>query len=270
MEQEKLNASMFHHIGRCDDELDGDRNVGIFHHIHRRLFDCVGSHDLGDAQVTKNKDYGFKWGPMDRGDQYILNESSYTCLFNDPNSFGELDRWMDIGANFGSFAIRISPLVKRVIAVEPEPSNCEKLRTNVSLNMIQNITVIEAAVIGWDSEPVNLALGHTFNYTHRVGRVRGRDNITVQGFNINEMVAFHAINKIKMDCEGSEYEILRGLDATNIQEIILEWHFTLIPDSNWVKMREAVDRLKEQGFQILRAPEGPVTKRWTAIIWARR
>lgn len=218
----------------------------------------------------KNKDYGFNWLPMTRGDQYILNESSYTCLFKADDSLQAVDRWLDIGANFGSFAIRIAPKVNRVIAVEPEPMNVRNLRANINLNDLENVTVVEAAIIGGESEPVNLALGHTFNYTHRVGHVRGRDNITVQGFNVNEVINFHVVNKIKMDCEGSEEEILRALDTTNIQEIILEWHFTLIPDPDWVKMREAVNRLKEQGFQVLRAPEGPVTKRWTAIIWARR
>lgn len=222
--------------------------------------------------MTKLKDYGFRWAPMDRGDEYILNESSYTCLFgpNNSTSLRPDDVWLDIGANFGSFAIRSSTRVKEVIAVEPEPTNVNKLRQNIRLNERDNIEVIEAAVVGGQQTEVNLALGRTFNYTHRVGYIRGRQNLTVVAININDLVERFGVTKIKMDCEGSEDELLGAMNFEPIQEIIFEWHFTLIPDPMWSIMNEALEVLRTNGFEILRAPAGPPTKRWTAIIWARK
>lgn len=218
--------------------------------------------------------YGLQWRELERGDEYILKESSYRCLFppGNTNSLCPEDTWMDIGANFGSFAVRTAGYVKRVIAVEPAPVNLEHLDENLRLNDIQNVDVVRAAIVGGDSQPVNLGLGKTFNYTHRVGHIRGRENITVKGFNIDEVVNFHMVNKIKMDCEGSEREILANIDYAPIEEIIFEWHFTLIPDPDWTKLQAALWRLEENGFEILKQPKNMhlPTKRWTAIIWARK
>jgi len=218
--------------------------------------------------------HGFKWMEGSRGDDYILRESSYRCLFPPKNttSLCPEDTWLDVGAHFGSFAIRISPYVKSVIAIEPAPSNLLQLMQNRDINGIQNIRATQAAVVGDLSGPVNLALGKTFDYTHRVGRIRGRENLTVPGVNINELVKAYEVNKIKIDAEGSEEEILGALDYAPIQELIFEWHFTLIPDPTWSKLRFRLGRLEAEGFEVLKAPEdmSKVTKRWTAIIWARR
>lgn len=216
--------------------------------------------------------WGFQWSLGERGDSYILNESSYACLFPPKNktSLCPEDTWLDVGAHFGSFSIRASQHVRNVVAVEPSPGNLERLTQNIDLNNIKNIEVIPAAIVAGPAREVNLALGHTFDYTHRVGYIRGRKNLSVQGVNINDMILTYSVNKIKMDCEGSEAEILEDLLYEPIEEIILEWHFTLIPDHDWSKLRSALRRLEDNGFAILRAPTGEVTKRWTAIIWAKK
>ena len=214
--------------------------------------------------------HGFKWVNGDRGDAYILKESSYQCLFPPKNmtSLTRNDTWMDIGAHFGSFSIRISPHVRQVIAVEPFPGNADQLFANLKLNDVKNVMVLETAAIGGPNGLVSLALGHTFDYTHRVGHVRGRQEIGVAGTNINDLIRAYHPNKIKLDCEGSEYEIMEAIDLDTIDEIIMEWHFTLIPDPTWRKMNEMLEKLRHTGFNLRRYPVGPPTKRWTAIIWA--
>lgn len=214
--------------------------------------------------------HGLDWHLLGRGDEYIIKENSYSALLGSPKSMQRTDAWLDIGANFGSFALRAAQLVDRVVAIEPFPANVEHLIQNIEFNRIQNVEVIEAAAIGGPSGPVNLAIGKTFDYTHRVGYVRGRNNIEVDGININELISLNGINKIKMDCEGSEWELIQNADFTNIDELILEWHFTLIPDPDWTKMEEARKILESYGFFMQRIPEGPPTKRWTAIIWCRK
>lgn len=221
--------------------------------------------------VTK---YGLNWVLDGRGDEYILNENNYRCIFDSTNitSLRPDDIWLDVGAHFGSFALRAAQRVQGVVAVEPAPDNFQQLLHNIRLNQITNVVSSAAAVIGRPTQQVNLALGRTFDYTHRVGHIRGRQNIEVLGTNINELVERYKATKIKMDCEGSEYELLVALDYRPIQEIILEWHFTLIPDVDWVKLRAMIKRLEAEGLTIRRAPvdlENP-TKRWTAIIWAVR
>jgi len=128
------------------------------------------------------------------------------------------------------------------------------------------------AIVGGETREVNLALGRSFDYTHRIGHIRGRQNLTVRGVNINEIVDTWHITKIKMDVEGSEVEILEALNYEPIQEIILEYHFTLIPDPDWSKLRLLLKRLEAEGFTIRRCPQDLTipTKRWTAIVWASR
>jgi FkbM family methyltransferase len=162
--------------------------------------------------------------------------------------------------------------VKKVVAMEPEPTNVRHLRENLDLNHVTNVTVIEAAAMPTTVDTVSLGLGKTFTYTHKVGHTRGRHHIQVRTFHINDVIMVFGINKIKIDCEGLEYELLKILDYDSIEEIILEWHFTLIPDTDWSKLREVLELLKSERFEILRAPADLTkpTKRWTAIVWAKR
>ena len=213
-----------------------------------------------------------QWTTTAHGDEYILGERSYAVLFKPgqrEKSLRSIDRWMDIGAHIGSFSLRAAQYVHEVVAVEPEPLNIQHLRENLRLNNIENVRVIEGAAIGGSETQVQLGLGKTFTYTHKVGYTRGRHHITVPAYNVNSLVESYNVNKLKIDCEGSEYDILKNLDYGPIEEIILEWHFTLIPDPRWDKMWEALRRFRDEGFVILRAPEN-YSKRWTAIIWVRR
>lgn len=214
----------------------------------------------------------FKWTEQAHGDAYILKERSYDCLFKSKTSLLPHDRWLDIGAHVGYFAVRIAPHVKFVLAVEPEPTNYRHLLENIELNWANNVDSIRAAVVGRSQETVELGLGKTFSYTHKVGHTRGRTHITVPTANINGLVFEHRINKIKMDCEGMENSLLHVLDLNPIEEIILEWHFTLIPDPDWTLLRTRLYQLTKAGFEIRRAPVdlAKPTKRWTAIIWAKR
>jgi len=214
----------------------------------------------------------FHWTDQAPGDAYILGERSYDCLFSSPDSLLPTDRWLDLGAHVGYFAVRIAPYVGFVLAVEPEPLNAQHLWENVQLNWANNVDLIQAAAIGGSQETVELGLGKTFSYTHKVGHTRGRKHIIVPAVNINSLIFEHRINKIKMDVEGMEWELLFDVNFDPIEEIIYEHHFTLIPDPDWFRLRQVLGLLKTEGFEILRAPVDPAkpTKRWTCIVWAKR
>lgn len=191
-----------------------------------------------------------RWTELSHGDSYILGERSYGVLFKP--------------------ALRASQFVDEVIAVEPEPTNLIHLQENIGLNDIENVTIVKGAAVDGDSRTVLLGLGKTFSYTHKTGYTRGRKHIHVDGFNINDLVRHFRINKIKMDVEGDEYRLLQELDFDPIEEIIFEYHFTLIPDPNWTKLYQILNLIEDAGFIILRKPKDLTTptKRWTAIVWA--
>lgn len=217
--------------------------------------------------------YGKEWEvDTTKGQVGLLEENHYAKLFAFPfrsNSFQQNDRWLDIGANIGSFAIRAADFVECVVAYEPEPDNLLCLRGNLALNHVTNVEVVEAAVVGGVETSVPLALSNSFSSTHRVGTVRGRKTIEVPAHNINVVLKEHRINKIKMDCEGSELGILRVLNYSGIEEIIFEYHFSFLKDEAWASYFEFLDDLKEEGFTILRGVQHN-SKTWHTIVWAKK
>lgn len=219
--------------------------------------------------------YGKIWDIDDdekKGQLGLLKEDHYRSLFYEahiPSSLKKDDVWLDIGANIGAFAIRAAEYVDFVVAVEPEIENLRALRTNIMLNDVRNISIAEAVIVGGHEPTASLSLSNSYSSTHRIGKIRGRRSIEVTAYNINDFVAMNHINKIKMDCEGTEAEILEALHLSPIQEIVFEYHFTYLKDESWVRFNAILDSLRAAGFTILKAPIAH-SKTWHTIVWAKR
>lgn len=206
------------------------------------------------------------------GQEGLLDENHYRQLFQPlyrEMSLTKQDIWLDAGANIGAFAVRAAEFVCTVIAVEPEPDNLHLLEDNIRLNHIPNILTLECAVVWDDSTTVSLALSNSYSSTHRVGHIRGRESMEVDALNIDTIVSEHQVNKIKMDIEGSEVEILENMDLSPIQEIIFEYHFSFTKDRPWDRYFKILRKLQDNGFTILRGPRTQ-SKTWHSIVWAKR
>lgn len=219
--------------------------------------------------------YGKLWNLSDNpdlGQLGLLDENHYRRLFDPIHphlALSKKDVWLDIGANIGAFAIRAASEVDVVVAVEPEPTCLQRLESNLTLNDITNVITLEAAVVGDDSSSVSLALSNSYSSTHRVGKIRGRKTLGVPAININTLVKEHGINKIKMDCEGSEVEILEAIDLEPIDEVIFEYHFSFVKDRPWERYFAIMDKFKSSGFTTLRGPKVQ-TGTWHAIVWVKK
>lgn len=220
-------------------------------------------------------EFGKEWELDDdesKGQLGLLRENHYRLLFapgQRDESFKHSDRWLDIGANIGSFTIRAAECVEEVIAVEPDPGNVRNLERNMELNGVRNITIVEAAIVGGPSGPVELALSNTFTSTHRLGKIRGRASIEVAGLNINKVLEKYKPNKIKIDCEGTEAEILETMDFQDIEEIVFEYHFSFLDDRTWDRFYRILQRLEDYGFGIMKQPSA-WSKTWHTIVWAKK
>lgn len=235
--------------------------------------------------MIRHSEYGFEWELDEdpkKGQLGLLRENHYKSLFAPENrvrSFGFEDVWLDIGANIGAFAIRAAPLVQQVVAVEPDPEAYLQLVRNIELNglldtdkRLGKVYPLKGAVIGGPSKWVTLSRSNSYTSTHRLGRIRGRKTVEVAGLNINELFRDYPINKIKMDCEGSEVEILEGMSIENLErldEIIFEYHFAMLKDKNWSVFYSLLERLKRRGLTIVKQP-AERTKTWHTIVWAKR
>lgn len=152
--------------------------------------------------------------------------------------FKEGDIVIDIGANVGMVSILLAkkfPFLK-IYSFEPVKSNYDNLVKNIKLNNIEdNIIFPFNMAVTKDSRDIliliNLlnqggsALSEYTNY-YPPTLLKNFCHSTT----LNNIVAENKINKVKLlkiDCEGSEYEIFYNTDKkilSNIQNIIGEFH----------------------------------------------
>lgn len=137
---------------------------------------------------------------------------------------------IDIGAHIGLFALFASQFCKsgKIYCFEPVKENFDLLKSNVEINHIQNIIMINAAVSAEDGI-VSVYLneddaGHSMH-------INGTKKIEVKSvslrsiFNTND---FEKCDFLKIDCEGEEYNIINSLPKDyfdKIAKITLEYHF---------------------------------------------
>ena len=221
--------------------------------------------------MFRHQEYGLDWELDDdpkKGQLGLLRENHYKMLFapgQRDRSFQPTDRWLDIGANIGAFALRAASAgVTEVVAVEPESECYSQLKRNAELNgfldtteALGRIVPLEAGVTISGTRFLELALSNSYSSTHRVGRIRGRKSITVAGIDVNETIESYKINKIKMDCEGGEAEILEGMNADSwhqIDELVFEYHFSFLKDHNWSRFNRILRIIEEAGLTIIKQP----------------
>jgi FkbM family methyltransferase len=158
------------------------------------------------------------------------------------------DRWLDIGGHIGSFTVDISNEVENVYIFEPVKDNWKLLLKNTE--SFTNVGTYNYAIIGTDDKTrkLNLFLQGEQN-TGGHSLIGEGDGEEIKCKNINNVLDEFGINKIKLDCEGSEYEILKAITEDNLKkmkEIILEYHFNLLGLS---KFEELVKYL-EPNFKV--------------------
>jgi FkbM family methyltransferase len=190
------------------------------------------------------------------------------------------DTVIDVGANIGMFALWTEPQIPggRLICIEPNPSALECLRINISQNELRNVIIVPAAAgnengtmelichPGWEALAHSASVDAPWFYTKsRMGRLvrwllRGSlrhagqavaaKSTVVQQMPLSRIMDEYGVtrvNLLKIDCEGSEYEVLRSLDTAHwakIDRVVIEYH-DFGDDRNH---RELIEILHSNGF----------------------
>ena len=127
-----------------------------------------------------------------------------------------------MGANIGLISIYLAkrfPFLK-IFAFEPLPENFENLLRNIQVNQVQNIKAINKAIT-CDGRRLEMIVNYADNSGGgtaclRDMRLPGHSYRTVDSVTLDEVFREEGIERcklLKIDCEGSEYEILMN---TNI------------------------------------------------------
>ena len=125
---------------------------------------------------------------------------------------------LDIGANIGQYTKRFSDLVGdsgRVIAFEPVPDTFELLTANAQRFRQKNVTLFnaaasdECAALGMAIPTFTSGLSNYYE-AHLTSTTNGLQVLT---FPIGSLPFPHSIRLAKIDAEGHELSVLRGMES---------------------------------------------------------
>jgi FkbM family methyltransferase len=206
--------------------------------IYRMLRSILGT-VLGEIPISREiisgplKGYKMVLGPHDRN-LYLVDkyEKAIADLFRESCCPGM--HVLDVGANVGYFSLLFSVLVGPkgyVYAIEPFPQNADKIREMVRVNKLMNVSLFPVAAAnrsGTVSFQTDLsgAMGHIV----KGPKWESAQIIQVETVRIDDLVRENGINRIdlvKIDVEGSEHEVLFGMQNVISRFkplIICEWH----------------------------------------------
>ena len=169
------------------------------------------------------------------------------------------DIYVDVGAHVGFHTLIARSLVGatgRVIAIEPQPYNCERILTNWRANGFDNIMLYVAAAGDRDSSVVlsdqsptdksrlSLCFGplNDLQQRFKVPLVRLATVIREQGID--------RVRLLKIDVEGFEPEVIEGLGnwMDRVENIVLE--VLGAPGEIGVKSLALLEDIKAAGFSL--------------------
>lgn len=181
----------------------------------------------------------------------------FTHFFKRKFTFNENDIVVDIGAHIGTFSIPLAmnnPI--RVFAIEPDRINSNYLRRNIEVNSLDNrMVAIQKAIFSTTGESEfvegDASTRGTLSTTAFSRMVSSNNRYTVETATFRDILKSYNIDKIKLlkiDCEGAEYDIMKGFDSnifSMIENIFIEIHQVGDKDND---PQELIRFIKSHGF----------------------
>lgn len=173
---------------------------------------------------------------------------------------------LDIGACFGTFAVKASPLVAKVISYEPGEDNFTLLKMNTK--GLANVECLPAAVIG-DCRPyVEFFMGSN-GTIHSTTKYRGRNSVKVPAVNFVDQLDQYSPSVLKIDIEGGEYEFRELWNLPNcVRALLLEIHLNRREWRDGLA-KQLVRAIEKQGFRWVHEPRF-TRANWTTNVVAAR
>jgi FkbM family methyltransferase len=134
---------------------------------------------------------------------------------------------VDAGAHIGYMTLLMAREVGRegwVFAFEPSPVNCERLRTNIALNNIENAIVVEAFVSSTNGTAAFGTGGSSFE--HRLD-ANSAQPLTVESVALERYFVDKRVDFVKLDVEGADelaVDGMRGILTRDKPAILVEDH----------------------------------------------
>lgn len=178
----------------------------------------------------------------------------------------------DVGAAYGLFTMFFARAVGKggkVVAFEPNPNLCNKIKENLLLNNFDNVKVKQIA-LGRDRKKETLAFPSMIpgvgsiekHEKTRILRQKGAKTVEVKVDTVDNLIAAKKLPKpefIKIDVQGVELDVLVGMSNTIKMckpKILVEVHS--IPYVNWKikNVQRIVEFLMENGYSLYHVESG--------------
>jgi FkbM family methyltransferase len=129
---------------------------------------------------------------------------------------------LDVGANVGHYALKMSELVKsqgRVIALEPIPLTFELLAANCALSYFQNFTLLNVAasnrtgIVKMEVPKWKRSKMANFYEARIVPDSEAVDGLAILALKIDSLDIPQRVALVKIDAEGHELAVVEGMAA---------------------------------------------------------
>lgn len=197
----------------------------------------------------------------------IISEIYFDKIY-DASSMGYFKNILDIGSHIGLFTLRASKLASksRITSIEANPLNFNLLRRNMAVNHLFDRVRILNFAAGEQRGKASLSIGELSRGDSSI-KLKSKNNLNsmiVEVFPIDELLfADDEWDMIKLDVEGAEVEVLKGLKRTlsKTRLIDMELHSLLVNDLDVYSL------LRDSEFKIVKNRK---LYEWCSFIEAER
>lgn len=175
---------------------------------------------------------------------------------------------VDIGANVGYFTILAAKLVGitgKIIGFEANPNVYEILKDNISMNWLNQQTILYNKAIYSKDTLLNFHSSHKFHGDSSIHLIEKNENalsfyttIQVEAIPLDSQFnKLEYIDLLKIDIEGGEYQAFLGMlnliEQKKIKQIIFEWNKTMLGDeySEFISLLNLIHQKYNGDFYIL-------------------
>lgn len=162
--------------------------------------------------------------------------------------------YIDIGGYIGDTAVFFSKsnLFTKLFIFEPLPDNYIILEKNLKINgMSRTSNLVKKAVFSNDNDSLNFFIDNNFGKSGVYENKSSLKKVSVQSINFSSILKNLDNVYLKIDCEGSELELLSGLqihEFNKISVIMLEYH------SKYYNLEILINLLEQNKFNITLIP----------------
>lgn len=163
-------------------------------------------------------------------------------------------RIVDVGANVGYSVLWLAAKfpTASILAFEPVPEHITLLRKAIASNDLNDRVTLYPVAVGTRDRGAYIS---TEGLRSQLSFENGPTRVRTQVVDFFERAGVEVIDILKLDCEGSEYDLLMDprFARLKVRRLLLEWH----ADQNRPRAdQEIIARLHELGWQISRSTEG--------------